>query len=592
MDTNINDYRFMNLHHSRFALKSTKFFTCVLFILCLISFSSCQKEVIEITTSQREQTLVPNSTLTTLIVDAVTLDGSVDNIIDKANCLEVRLPVTVTVNGTNVEIRTKDDYAVIEEIFDRFNNDIDRLDITYPIKVFTNDFQEKEIRNESELQELVGSCGGENEIDSDIECIDFIYPISISVFNTDFDIVDSKTINNDANLFNFLKDLDESTIASIKYPISLVKADGTRIIVNDNDQLENEIEAARDSCDEDDDFNFNDDDPDYCNVDFVTQALERCIWKITEHSTNPLLENFNLRFSNDFTFTVNSNGTIQGFGQWSVEESTNSNVLNLSSNLSDFNGTWTISECGDSFIEISNGIDTIKMQKECPNFETDQVRDILTTNCNWIITDFVDNGNTITDQFTDFKFNFNSDETFELTDGLNNIFPGDWEVTSNQFGNVVLNLSSTFTEIADEYFVASLEADKVLIQSNSGKTIKLQKECDRNNGIDIAILSCKWKILKLEKDMNDLTSNYETYRFKFFDDGSFLFYSDTVNGFDYYIGTWLVVNDANGNQESFLLTSNTLSDDVVGFYNIVSFENDQLILESSNHKLEIEKECI
>ncbi|WP_299679288.1 hypothetical protein [uncultured Tenacibaculum sp.] len=579
-------------------IKPSQLLTFTLSILSmLIIFSSCQKEVIEISSSQEEEVkLTSDSTLTTLITQTVTNDGSVDNIIDQANCLEVQLPVFVVVNGTGVEINSIDDYQVIEEIFDRFTDDIDKIDIQYPIKIITNEFAELEINNEDELKELVSSCKGENVKDEDIECIDFSYPISISVFNADFDILDTKTVNNDANLYGFLQNLDASTIANIKYPITLIKADGTLISVNNNKELQDAIIEAADSCDEDDDFNYNDDDPDYCNVDFVRESIEKCIWEVTSYANNALLENYSFRFSNDFTFTVNQNGAIEGFGDWSIENSSNGNVLKLSSTINDFNGDWEIKECGDRFLEVKLDNDVMRIEKKCPDFSEDKVKEIL-AGCNWAITDFINNGESLSDQYSNYKFDFKSDETFEITDGTDT-YTGIWTVEINAFGNVIINISSVFSDIVDQYFVASLDNSNVLIQSNSGKTIKLRKDCSTAAGdisvdrLNFLVLNCIWKITDLNKDNNNLTANYSNYRFKFFQDGTFIFYN-AFGGGDYSVGIWKAERT---NKVVFLLSSQNLSNEIKGFFEVVLLEDDKLNLfvEGINgtHDMKLERECI
>ncbi|SNR15725.1 hypothetical protein [Tenacibaculum jejuense] len=581
----------MNITYNRFLT----FFLFGFFMI--IMMSSCQKEVIEISSAQDNETtkLTVNSTLTTLITDTVSNDGSIDNIIDKANCLEIKLPVFVVVNGTGVEINSIEDYQVIEEIFDRFNDDIDKIDIEYPIRVVTNEFAEILIDNENEFKELVNSCKGENEKDDDIECIDFMYPISISVFNTDFDIVDTKTINNDENLFSFLKNLNASTIASIKFPIRLVKADGTIISVNNNQELENAIIQAADSCDEDDDFNFNDDDPDYCNVDFVQQSLERCMWKITTFSNNASFENYSFRFSDDSTFTINQNGTIEGFGDWSVETSNNKNILRLSSTINDFNGDWEILECGDKFLDITKDGSILKIEKNCPDFSVEEVKETL-LGCKWGISDFINNGENLSDQYIDYKFDFNNDETFEISDG-SNTFPGSWTVERNEFGNVIINIASVFTDVVDEYFVASINNSNILIQSNSGKTIKLKKDCSTGVGdinvdrLNFLVLNCVWKIVDLNKEGNNLTANYTNYRFKFFQDGTFLFYN--AFGADYYVGIWKAERT---NRVVFLLTSQGLSNEITNFYEVILLEDEKLNLFvdgiNGMHEMKLERECI
>ncbi len=55
---------------------------------------------------------------------------------------------------------------------------------------------------------MARECHDENEEDDDIECIDFQYPISISIYNTEFEIIDTVSIANDEALYNFIESLE------------------------------------------------------------------------------------------------------------------------------------------------------------------------------------------------------------------------------------------------------------------------------------------------------------------------------------------------------------------------------------------------
>jgi len=172
----------------------------------------------------------------------------------------VNLPVTVIVNGEEIVIENEDDLDLIEDIFDEFDEDDDEVEIVFPITITLEDFTEVVINNYEELEALADECNGENEDDDDIECIDFQYPISISVYDSDFELIETIDVNSDEELYDFIDDLDDDLEASINFPVTMILADGTELVVNDNDELEAAIEAAEDACDEDDDNDYDDDD--------------------------------------------------------------------------------------------------------------------------------------------------------------------------------------------------------------------------------------------------------------------------------------------------------------------------------------------
>mgnify|MGYP000221092033 CR=1 FL=1 len=156
----------------------------IIVLSVLVLFSSCRKEEIEFIESPPEETLDPMSNVANLMTRTALNDGSNDNILDYANCFNVQLPVTVSANGQELFINDQTDLDEVEMIFDSLDDDTDYLIFTYPITIVLSDFSEVTINNYAELTQYASNCNGENEADDDIECLDFVYPIGVSVFNT------------------------------------------------------------------------------------------------------------------------------------------------------------------------------------------------------------------------------------------------------------------------------------------------------------------------------------------------------------------------------------------------------------------------
>ena len=108
-------------------MKTKLNYTLLLAFFALLTFSSCQDEVIEITEPNSGETFQADSNLAALISDASINDGSSDNIIDGANELSVNLPITVTANGIEITVNSEEDFDLIEEVFDEFEEDIDEI---------------------------------------------------------------------------------------------------------------------------------------------------------------------------------------------------------------------------------------------------------------------------------------------------------------------------------------------------------------------------------------------------------------------------------------------------------------------------------
>ena len=306
----------------------------------LLTMTSCRTEDDLAIDPPVEETIEANSTIANLMSRTASNDGSPDNIIDNASCLSVQLPVTVTVNGIELEINDDDGYEDIEDIIDLFDDDVDSVVISYPITVILVDFSTVVVNSDLELGTLTANCVGENEDDDDIECIDFQYPITASVFDENNDLINSITINNDNDMYDFIDDLDDFAAVTINFPIKVIFADGSSQTINSIPELENAIEIADDSCDEDDDNDFDDDDCDNCTTNDLETVFADCTeWTVDklERNDNDLEDNYV-----GYVFEFNSDGTI---------------LVTQGSNT--FNGTWGASGTGNNISVTINVTGTL-----------------------------------------------------------------------------------------------------------------------------------------------------------------------------------------------------------------------------------------
>lgn len=232
------------------------FFLLGLAFVCLIS---CQNEISQTTQPTQNEVLTANSTVTALVKNTVANDGSKDNIIDNASCVSIQLPVKVVVNDVEITVNSEADYEIIEANFNEFEDDDDELEIVFPIVIWLSDFTEVTINNSDELESFVDVCGGENEMDDDIECIDFVYPVSFSIFDSANQLAETITVINDEQFYKFMDDLEDYQIVQINFPLKVVLFDGTEISINDMATLETAMDDAKNKCDEDDDNDFDDD---------------------------------------------------------------------------------------------------------------------------------------------------------------------------------------------------------------------------------------------------------------------------------------------------------------------------------------------
>lgn len=323
------------------------------FLFSCIIVSSCRKEDMELIETPADETLISNSSVAILMQNVSSNDGSVDNIIDKSNCFSIKFPLNVTVNGENILVNSSEAYNIVEYIFDDEDDDVDVLEITYPITIVSEDFSEIVINNDTELNSYSINCNGENEFDDDIECLDFKYPITTSTFNKENEAIETASITSDYELNQFLKNLTQNLITTINFPIDVTLSDGTELMLNNLIELENSINNYKNDCDEDDDFDYNDDDCDSCNVEELTQTLTNCdgwlVDQLDRDNTNydNAYNGYRFNFSTDGSLGVYW-GNTSAYGTWIATGSHNN--INVTINIPGLplcNNVWRLHEMSE-----------------------------------------------------------------------------------------------------------------------------------------------------------------------------------------------------------------------------------------------------
>ncbi|MDI1257203.1 MAG: hypothetical protein PSV16_14005 [Flavobacterium sp.] len=137
-----------------------------------------------------------------------------------------------------------------------------------------------------------------------ITCIDFIYPLTLQIYDTDLQVIGTITIVGDDNFSAFLGDLPDNQSISISYPIATTLADGTVFSVANN----TELKIAIDNCSKEDIIS-------YCGGLFG--GSPHCVWIV------PYFEDADNKYSGGI-FDTNNDGT-----------------LHFDFDGTTYNGTWT-----------------------------------------------------------------------------------------------------------------------------------------------------------------------------------------------------------------------------------------------------------
>ena len=347
----------------------------MVFLMGLLVLSSCRTEDDLFIDPPLEEAIASNSNIANLLKNTSLNDGSYDNIIDNASCFSVVLPVTVVANGQEVTVSTEVDLQSIEDIFDLDLDDSDVLEIEFPITLISSNFVSTTVNSSTELLSLTSQCPAENAIDDDIECIDFVYPVKASAFNENNEIIETFDFNNDEDLFDFIKDIDDYVAARLIFPVNLVLYDGTQISVDSLSELETVLENAEDICDEDDDNDYDDDDCDDCSTDDVNNIFSNCMdWTVDKLERNDNdLEDFYSSYTFAFmtsgeVLVTSSQGNLSGNWQISGDSNNMTMVINIPG-LDDFNDSWTVHEirqdASEGRLELRTGDDRVRFYSTC-----------------------------------------------------------------------------------------------------------------------------------------------------------------------------------------------------------------------------------
>jgi hypothetical protein len=490
----------------------------------LLLFMSCQEEVVEVTEPTEGEALVANSELTSLMKSTSTKDGSEDNIIDEANCLSVNFPVTVVANGTEIIINSKDDYTLVETVFDASDDDVDTLQIVYPITITMSDYSEVIVSNRQELITLAQQCNGENQQDDDIECIDFQYPFSFSVYNTSFQVIEVVNIESDRQLHRFIYRVRQGEVfASINFPITMVLSDGSTVVVNNNQELQQTIQAAKDTCNEDDNNNYHDDD---FTKDRLDNLLLTCPWVVHEMqrnqtNLNDFYREYTVAFFPDNVVKVRRRNGDTLTGIWTTRVTNNGALIKLEfDSLVDFSLEWFVYDIEFGRIKLfQEGGNKIILTKNCDivfDITKDRIENYL-QECFWRVARLNVNG---TDNEKDYigtplKFFPNNVVKIRINGEL---VTGTYDILPYNSGFVLqINLEGR-PNLQLEWLVTFLEPGLIKLEAPNSQMV-LERHCFDVDAdlvyIDTILNVGNWEVALYQDGTVNKTENYFMYTINF-----------------------------------------------------------------------------
>lgn len=416
------------------------------------------------------------------------------------------------------------------------------------------------VQVDSELGDLLERTSNNNSNDP-IDCIDFVYPITFFIYDSNQQQTGTQTVNNDTELLTFLLSLDGNTYIEIDFPINVVLQDGTVVEVNGNAEL---VALIMDCA-----SNGGNGVPgDF--VDILTSGSWFVTYFFDDEDETGDFAGYEFTFATDNSAQA-TNGTNTIGGTWNL---TNSNTpdLNLyfgeADPFDELDEDWDIIEATQDIIKlkhISGGdgsVDFLTFERT-PNGgggggNLPEFVDNLTTDV-WYVNLMDDDGDNETCHYVAYQFQFNANQTVTAT-STDNTVNGTWSATNSGNGiDLILNFEVTgeddpFDELNDDWDVAQFDAqiiELIDVSGGNGDTDYLTfgrtpyEGCSGGGNTSelVNILTDgQWYVQSYIDDGDDETNDYNGYVLGFYANGTVT----AENGSNTNNGTWSVVAGSNG----------------------------------------------
>ncbi len=223
-------------------MKTIKLFSAAI-LMSFLSFS-CQDEIND-ENGENPNTNTADSQTASNLVRTSMYDGSFDDFLDGVSCSSILLPVTATVNGTQVTIVSQSDYQQVLTILGQFTNDNDTVTLQFPLTVRLSNYTEVVVTNQTEYNALINACEQLEAAGEDaISCLDINFPMTILTYSLNFDQTGSVVIESQQQLYNYMNSLSNDELFAVSYPIGITFSNGTSATINSDVALQASIEEC------------------------------------------------------------------------------------------------------------------------------------------------------------------------------------------------------------------------------------------------------------------------------------------------------------------------------------------------------------
>lgn len=336
-------------------MKKFKFISAVV-LMSFLSFS-CQDEINN-ENGQNPNTNSANSQTASNLERTSMYDGSFDDFLDGMSCSSILLPVTATVNGTQVTVVSQSDYQQVINILAQYTNDADTVVLQFPLTVRLSNYTEVVVTNQAQYNALIDACEEAEATAQDaISCIDIDFPITILTYSLNFDQTGSVVIESEQQLYNYMNNFGSDELFAINYPIGITFSNGTSATVNSDVVLQSSINECISEEDAMDDAEES--------ADLLQDILVDGLFRVNSFvnsgvdTANNYAE-FTINFANDLTVVADNtvNATVQDVqGTYAVASQLEVYLsLNFTGNatFSLLNHTWEVTSFNSTSISLQS----------------------------------------------------------------------------------------------------------------------------------------------------------------------------------------------------------------------------------------------
>ena len=203
------------------------------YFFMILLLAACQKEELRIVDGTDEEAFAIDQELKDLMFSVVAHDGSFDDVVDNSSCFSIDFPYRCTYNGHEYPMNNVQDL----EPWPVGAN----LMPVFPVNITFANYLQASVPDEKAFSFLQDRCANGDLFDDIINCVDIVYPVSVSLYNTATS--DFETINflHDKQTFQSMEDLDENVLISINYPVQIILENEVVLTIESNDILKDEI---------------------------------------------------------------------------------------------------------------------------------------------------------------------------------------------------------------------------------------------------------------------------------------------------------------------------------------------------------------